>query len=251
MAAVEITIQDRIARVTLDRPPLNVVDLGMARELRAAFERVAATPGLCALVLAARGRMFSAGVDVRDHLPDRGAEMIRSFDRACLALFELELPVIAAVHGDALGGGAELLLACDLVFASWRVRIGFPEIGLGVFPPIAALVLPGRIGAQRAADLVLTGRRINVWEAERMGLVRRARPGRLGHVVRRAAAGFARASAPALRVAKRALRRGAPPTAAELEAVEDLYFDQRLNAPDAIEGLKAFLEKRAPAWPRG
>jgi len=251
MAAVEIVIEERVARVTLDRPPLNVVDLAMARELLAAFERVAVTPGLCALVLAARGRMFSAGVDVRDHLPDRGEEMIRSFDRACLALFDLELPVIAAVQGDALGGGAELLLACDLVFASWRAKIGFPEIALGVFPPIAALVLPRRIGAQRAADLVLTGRRINVWEAERMGLVRRARPGQLGRLVQSAAAGFARASAPALRVAKRALRVSGRPSAAALEAVEKLYFEERLNAPDAIEGLKAFLEKRAPAWPRG
>jgi len=251
MAGVELVIRDRVAHVVLDRPPLNVVDLGMAGALAAVFDGLARERALAAVVLEARGRAFSAGVDVRDHLPDRGAAMIRAFDRACLALFALEPPVVATVTGAALGGGCELLLACDLVNAGEAATFGFPEIALGVFPPVAAVALGARIGAARAADLVLTGRTIAAAEAERIGLVSRVVP-EAGVAAARdeVLARFRSLSPAALRAAKRALALGRPPALAEaVAAAERLYFEERLEAADAIEGLNAFLAKRAPAWP--
>lgn len=250
MAAVVFELKDRVARVILDRPPLNVVDLSAARELVEALERASAERGLSAVVLAARGRAFCAGVDVRDHLPDRGAEMVRTFDRACAVLLEIEAPVVAAVQGAALGGGAELALVCDLVWAAENATFGFPEIKLGVFPPVAAAGLAGVVSAQRAAELVLTGRVIPAAEAERFGLVNRVVPGaELEAAVGTLVGELAALSPAALRVAKRALRLGrARPDARAIEAAENIYLEERLNAPDAIEGLRSFMEKRAPSW---
>jgi cyclohexa-1,5-dienecarbonyl-CoA hydratase len=250
MAAVAFEIRDRVARVVLDRPPLNVVDLATANQLVAALERARREPGLAAIVLAARGRAFCAGVDVRDHLPDRGAEMVRTFDRACSLLLEIEAPVVAAVQGAALGGGAELVMVCDLVWAAAGATFGFPEIKLGVFPPIAAAGLAGVIGARRATEMVLTGRVVPAAEAERIGLVNRVVPdAELEASVESRVAELAALSPAALRAAKRALGLGrARPDARAIEAAEKLYLEERLNAPDAIEGLRSFLEKRAPRW---
>ena len=250
MAAVLVEHAGRVLRVVLDRPPLNVVDLAAAHELVGALERAGRQPGLSAVVLAGRGHAFCAGVDVRDHLPDRGAEMIRTFDRACALLLEIEVPVVAAVQGPALGGGAELALVCDLVWAAESAVFGFPEIKLGVFPPIAAAALAGVVSAQRAAELVLTGRVISAAEAERIGLVNRVLPAaQFEAAVGDLVAQLAALSPDALRVAKRALRLGrARPDAAAIAAAERIYLEERLDAPDAIEGLNAFIEKRAPGW---
>jgi cyclohexa-1,5-dienecarbonyl-CoA hydratase len=252
MAAVAFEIRDRVARVVLDRPPLNVVDLAAAHELVATLERARREPGLAAVVLAARGRAFCAGVDVRDHLPDRGAEMIRTFDRACALLLAIEAPVVAAVQGAALGGGGELVMACDLVWAAAGATFGFPEIRLGVFPPLAAAGLAGLIPAKRAAELVLTGRVIPAAEAERIGFVNRVVPdAELEASVAALTGELAALSPAALRAAKRALALGRTrPDPAALEAAERLYLEERLEAPDAIEGLRSFIEKRPPAWPK-
>src|SRR5437867_11063033 len=134
MGIVQVSLSAGVARVVLDRPPLNVIDLEGARELAGALESLRSRPDLSAVVLAARGRAFSAGVDVRDHLPDRGAAMLSEFHRACRLLLDIEVPVVAAVQGAALGGGCELTLICDLVWASDRASFGQPEIKLGVFP---------------------------------------------------------------------------------------------------------------------
>ena len=253
MAAVAFELEGRVARVVLDRPPLNIVDLTTARELVLALEHAKRETGLSAVVLAARGRDFCAGVDVRDHLPDRGAEMIRTFDRACALLLEIGAPVVAAVQGAALGGGAELALVCDLVWAAETATFGFPEIKLGVFPPVAAVGLAGVVSAQRAAELVLTGRILPAAEAERIGLVNRVVPAaELEAAVETLVGELATLSPEALRVAKRALGLGrARPEPQAIAAAEKIYLEERLEAADALEGLHAFMEKRAPAWGRG
>ena len=250
MGAVTFERTGRVARVTLDRPPLNIVDLAAAHELVEALERAQRQSGLSALVLAARGRAFCAGVDVRDHLPDRGAEMIRTFGRACALLLEIETPVVAAVQGAALGGGAELALVSDLVWAADGATFGFPEIRLGVFPPIAAAALAGAVPASHAAELVLTGRIIPAAEAEHLGLVTRVVPAaELETAVASLVDQLAALSPEALRVAKRALRLGrGRPEARALEEAERIYLEERLQAADAVEGLNAFLEKRPPSW---
>jgi len=248
--AVRLELNDRVATVVLDHPPLNVVDLATARELNETLARVAASGDAGVLVLEARGRAFSAGVDVRDHLPDRGAAMLREFDRACAALLDLAIPTIAVVQGAALGGGCELTLVCDLVVASTAAEFALPEIKLGVFPPVAAVMLPRMIPSHLAAEMILSGRRLSAEEARAAGLVNHlAIPDQLHQVAGGLVSQLLALSPGSLRIAKRAMALSrARVTAAEIEAAERLYLETLLHDPDAIEGLEAFLEKRPPEW---
>jgi len=247
---VRVAREGRIARVVLDRPPLNVIDLATAGELAAAFESVAAHADLCAVLIEARGRAFSAGVDVRDHLPDRGAAMLHEFHRACLALAAVEAPTIAVVHAAALGGGCELTLMCDLVLAGDSATFGQPEIKLGVFPPLAAVALPRIVPPHIAAELVLTGRGLTAHEAERVGLVNRVvHDNALAAAAEKLAHTLAALSPSSLRLTKQALAMSRRrPTAVEIEESERFYVESLMNTPDAIEGLEAFMAKRAPVW---
>jgi cyclohexa-1,5-dienecarbonyl-CoA hydratase len=249
VSAVRFEVDDRVGRVTLERPPLNVIDLGVARELAAVLDEAGRRDDLVGVVLAAAGKVFCAGVDVRDHLPDRGAQMLAAFHAACERLHALPCPVVAAVHGAALGGGCELTLVCDIVVASTRATFAQPEIKLGVFPPLAAVALPGA-APRLAADLVLTGRSLTAAEAYAAGLVTRLAepeqfPAALDQLV-----GELRALSPAsLRLTKQALRVARPPVDfAAVAAAERLYVERLMHSPDAVEGLTAFLEKRPPAW---
>ena len=250
MPYVHVTVDGGLARVELDRPPLNVIDLEAARELAAAIEDLAGRGDVAVIALAGRGRAFCAGVDVRDHLPDRGADMLRAFHRACLALIESPQPSVAIVPGAALGGGCELTLCCDLVVASQRATFGQPEIRLGVFPPLAAVALPRMIPSHRASDLLLTGRIVGAEEAARIGLVNRVvAEAELEAAARATIAELLALSPASLRVTREVMR-GARvrPTAEEIAGAERVYLERLMHSPDAVEGLTAFMEKRPPRW---
>jgi cyclohexa-1,5-dienecarbonyl-CoA hydratase len=250
MGVVDVMVTDGVARVVLNRPPVNVLDLGAARALADALEEVKGRTDLAAVVLVGHGKAFCAGVDVRDHLPDRGAEMIREFHRACGVLLEIDAPVVAMVHGAALGGGCELALLCDVVVAATAATFGVPEIKLGVFPPVAAVALARITSPQLASEMVLSGRTLTAAEAERAGIVNRVTPeAELEYAVNALARTFRSLSHRSLRVAKRALRLSRQrPTPEEIAESERLYLDELLHDPDAIEGLQAFLDKRPPQW---
>jgi len=253
MALVDVQVAKGVARVVLDRPPLNVIDLGMAGTLAEALEDVRSRPGLSLLLLEARGKAFCAGVDVRDHLPDRGEEMLHEFHRICRLLLEMECVVVAAVQGPALGGGCELVQVCDLAVASSRAVFGQPEIKLGVFPPVAAVALPRIVPPQIARDMLFTGRILSAEEARQAGLVSRvAEEKEFPAVVEKLVGEIGSLSASSVRLTKRAIRRaGNRIEPAEIDAAERFYVEELMNTPDAIEGLKAFLEKRLPAWTQG
>jgi len=237
-----------VGRVTLDRPPLNILSIGMLRELLSALKEAATEHSLKALVVRAKGKMFSAGVDVADHTAEKVAEMISLFDRTCVSLAEFPAPTIAVVQGSALGGGCELVACCDLVIASEEARFGQPEIQLGVFPPIAAIRLPRQIGARRAAEILLTGELFDAAEAARIGLINRAVPAsELEGAAEELVHKLGSLSAAALRACKQATRLGADEWLG-LEAVERLYLEKLMATQDAQEGLAAFLEKRRPVW---
>lgn len=250
MASVHWTIEGGVARLELDRPPVNVLDLGAAQELAAAVEEIGRRRDAHVIALSARGRAFCAGVDVRDHLPDRGAEMLHAFHRACVGLLQAPQPVVAIVHGAALGGGCELTLVCDVVIASRAASFGQPEIRLGVFPPLAAVALPRMIPPHHASELLLTGRIVNAEEAARLGLVSRVVEESELAAAARETVDALRAHSPAsLRLTKQALALSrSKPTAAEIEEAERFYVERLMNTPDAIEGLQAFLDKRTPQW---
>jgi cyclohexa-1,5-dienecarbonyl-CoA hydratase len=249
--AIRVVTGSGMRRITLANPPLNVLTTAMLNELADAVNAVDADTHAKVLLLAGEGpRAFCAGVDVADHTPDRVHEMIHAFARAVAAILDAKVPVVAALNGAALGGGFELALACDIVLARDGVSIGQPEIRLGVFPPVAAVLLPRLVGRQIALDLILTGRMIHAEEARALGLVAATFPAKsfdddVAQYVHR----MADLSAPVLRLAKRAVNAGAERTLAQaLREGDRIYLEELMALHDPHEGLAAFREKRVPVW---
>lgn len=239
-----------VARLTLVRPPLNVLTIPMMDDLNSALDEAAGRSAIKAVLLEAEGKAFSAGVDVEDHMGDRVKPMLEAFHGIFRRLHALDCPTVAAVQGAALGGGAELAAFCDLVIASESATIGQPEIRVGVFPPIAALHYPVRVGQARALQLLLSGQVIGAAEALRIGLVDRvAPPDKLAETVEAELARFTAQSAAVLRLTKRAVREASGASfELVLSRLEDLYQHELMATEDAHEGLKAFAEKRRPVW---
>src|SRR6195256_63213 len=170
---IKFTIDERVARITFARPPLNVFDIAMMREISEALKGCLPQRDLAAIVFdaAADTRAFSAGVAVEEHVAETIYQMLESFHAIFRNLELLAKPTIAVVDGGALGGGCELVAGCDIVIASDRARFGQPEIKLGVFPPVACVLLPLIIGDKRAREMILTGELIDAAHAARLGLV--------------------------------------------------------------------------------
>ena len=243
-------VREGVGTLTLKRPPLNVINLAMIRELASALSAAARDESLRVLVVRAEGKLFSAGVDVADHTADKVGEMIPQFDRVCTTLADFPTPTVAVVHGHALGGGCELVLCCDLIVAAEGANFGQPEIKLATIAPVAALRLPGLVGYRRAAELLFTGEAIGAVEAARIGLVNRAVPaGELDQAAEQVVGKLLALSGAALRVCKRAARLGDDGwSARSLPAAEKLYLEDLMSTADAREGVASFIEKRSPAW---
>ncbi|MFQ5671026.1 MAG: enoyl-CoA hydratase/isomerase family protein [Acidobacteriota bacterium] len=239
----------RVSRVILSRPPVNVLDLAMIRDLHSAFQR-AASSDPAVIVLGAEGRAFSAGVDIADHTEDRVAGMLESFHAVFKIMASLPAPLVAAVQGAALGGGCELVAACDLVVAAASATFGQPEIRVGVFPPVAAVELQALLGPRRAAEMILTGESLDAREALAAGLVNRVYPDETFAACAEEFIGsVSRHSRPVLALAKQALRLGrGRPLAAALPDIEAIYLHQLMALADAREGLQAFMDKRPPRY---
>src|ERR1041384_440604 len=169
---IKFAIADRAARITFSRPPLNVLNIAMMNEMGEALNECSQKLDLVAIVFdAAEGsRAFSAGVAVEEHVPETIVEMLDSFHNIFRKLNRISRPVIAVVDGAALGGGCELVAACDIVIASERAKFGQPEIKLGVFPPVAAVLLPRIVGDKKAREMILLGEGIEAAEALRYGV---------------------------------------------------------------------------------
>lgn len=242
-------IQDGVAFLTLDRPPLNVMHIAMLQQLESALDQLVHEPSARVLVLNAAGKVFSAGVDVADHTSDKVGYMIPLVDRVCQVLAEFPIPTIAAVQGHALGGGCELVLCCDLAFMAEGASIGQPEIQLAALAPVAALRLPYLIGYRAAADMMFTGRRLSAQEAHLLGLVNAVVPqDQVGTRVEETARQLAKLSRAALSLVKQALHLGYGEWTKSMPEMEQLYLQELMSTADAHEGLVAFMEKRSPRW---
>ena len=249
---IRFKIDDRVARVTFARPPVNIFNIAMMREINDALNQCAQQRELVAIVFdaAADCRAFSAGVAVEEHVEETIFQMLDSFHAIFRSLEQLARPTIAVIDGPALGGGCELVAACDIAIASERARFGQPEIKLGVFPPVAAVLLPRLIGDKRARELILTGELIEAAEAARLGLVNYVVPGNeLKQKTSELLSRLRNLSAAALELTKRAidLGRGRSLDTA-LKEVEDMYLHELMKTHDATEGINAFIEKRKPEW---
>jgi cyclohexa-1,5-dienecarbonyl-CoA hydratase len=250
MSFLRTSTEDGVATLTLDHPPLNILTRAVMTELREELARLAREPALRVLCLAAAGRDFSAGADVREHLPPEYAELIPEVAETMEALAAFPLPVIAAVQGRCLGGGFELAQAADLIVAGESASFGQPEIALGVTAPFASVLLPRRAVWGAAAELLFTGDPIPAARARELGIVQRVVPDdSLAAESRALALRCACHSAPALRATKQTLRSAAAlPVAEGLRVAADLYVRDLMRAEDPIEGLRAFLEKRPAVW---
>ena len=246
MSTVRAERDGPVLHVILDRPPLNVLTIAMMGELRDALGGIRDAR---VVTIRGEGKGFSAGVDVREHLPETIGAMLAAFRGMATAVLQCPTPVVAQVHGPCLGGGMELAMAADLAYAADTATFGQPEIQLGVFPPFAAALYPAWFGRGRAAELVLLGDRMTAQDAFARGLIAAVVPeADLAPKVEAVCAKLAAHSPSSLRLAREALRLGGSQGPAALPAVEALYRDRLMKTEDAREGLAAFLEKRSPKW---
>jgi len=240
---ISVTSDEHAHRITLQDPPLNILDIAMLEELRDAIAGIESNRH--ALILDAAGeKAFSAGASVHDHLGDRVATMLERFHDCFRLLAKLDLVTVALVRGAALGGGCELAMACDFVLATDRATFGQPEINLGVFPPVAAYQLSRLTSPRKGLQLLLTGETIDARTALSLGLVNAVVDDFEPWLEK-----LYKQSASSLRFAKKAFRLAQSADFEErLAATERLYLDELMRTSDANEGLNAFVEKRKPAW---
>lgn len=238
-----------LLRVRLARPKANILDAAMCAALTEAFDHHLGQANLRGVILDADGPHFSFGASVEEHLPDQCAAMLKGFHGLLLKMLAAPVPILVAIRGQCLGGGLELACAGSLLFAEPGAMLGQPEISLAVFAPAASCLLPLRIGQARAEDLLLSGRSVGAEAALGMGLVNAVADDPEAAAVEYFETHLAPKSASALRHAVRAARMGEiGPIKKKLAAVEEFYLDQLMKTHDAVEGLNAFLEKRAAQW---
>jgi cyclohexa-1,5-dienecarbonyl-CoA hydratase len=244
-----IRIERKEAQTTLwlQHPPLNVLNIPMIDEVTQALSEIHSDPGTRLLILRGAGQCFSAGMDIADHLPEHVRTMLEKTHQMMKLLAQMDIPVISLIHGSAFGGGLELAVLSDFVYAVDGCKMGVPEINLGVFPPLAVAYLEKLIGVRKATDLILTGRTILPEEAARIGLINgvfgdQEFENRLEEV----AADLLSLSRAAVSSTKKALRKSSLWN--RLTEVEDVYLNELMMKEDPTEGLKAFLEKRKPNW---
>ena len=239
-----------MGRIRLTHPPLNVLDIPLMREMAVALTELEARADISVIVFEGDARAFSAGVDVKAHIPELVAEMLASFHSVIRMVVSSRKVTIAVVRGACLGGGAELALVCDMVYTARDASWGFPEIKLGCYPPVAAVALPALIGQKRASELILTGRQISGDEAVAIGLANRsARDEELDGIVQETLRELRELSPAALAHAKKAIYGwDAIHFDKGLARAEKIYFEELISTPDAREGIMAFLEKRPPKW---
>ncbi len=222
-------------------------------DLEQIFDDLAECRDLKAVVFSGDGATFSFGASVQEHLPEQIGDTLVKLHALLRRIADLPAPTIAAVRGRCLGGGLELALACDLIVAEETALLGCPEIQLGVFPPAASALLPLRVGNGQAAELILSGASIDGKSAKLIGLVNRtATPGHLETAVADLLASeILQRPVAALRCAARAVRRSTVRALQEdLPELERMYLEELAGDPDAVEGIRAFLEKRTPHWHR-
>ena len=246
---INAELRPPVARVTLQNPPLNVIDVRMMEELRAALEQIEARAEISTIVFAGSERAFSSGVEIAEHTADKIRNTLAAFHSVIRSVVASRKLTIASVRRHCLGGGAELALVCDIAFASPDSVWGFPEIKLACYPPVASVALSAIVGQKLAAEMVLTGRTLNGQEALAAGLVNGVAddPETL---VEECMQRVSQLSTAALAVAKKAfyawdaihLDKG-------LARAEQIYFDELMKTSDAQEGIAAHLAHRRPAWP--
>ncbi len=250
LARLAVDINAPVARIALHHAPLNVIDIPMMEELAQTLAEIELHADVSTIVLSGEGKAFSVGVDVAAHTPEKVESMLAKFHAVVRALIATKKVTIAAVHGHCFGGGAELAMVCDLVYTTESAQWGFPEIKLGCYPPVACTALAALVGQKRASELILTGRIITGEEAAEIGLANHAVPNeKLATALDECLEHLRNLSPAALAVTKKALYAwDAMHFDKGLARAEKIYLEELMKTADAQEGIRAFMEKRAPRW---
>lgn len=249
---VSFTHENSIARIILNDGKGNVLDHIMIEELQMLLESFKKSPEIKLITFEGAGKHFSFGASVEEHQKEFAEAMIRQFHQLFYLLRDLSIPTAAKISGQCLGGGLELALMCNFMFANKTAMLGQPEIALGVFAPPASIILPEKIGLTRAEDLLLTGKIINAEEAKNIGLVNEIFENKEAldagiekwkddYIIPR--------SASSLRLAVKATRIKFNHLLTNfLPQLEYIYINQLMETHDANEGINSFLAKRKPVW---
>ncbi len=243
--------KEGIAKLTINRPPVNVIDFATLLEINTALEELKKDEETKVLLIRGSGnKAFCAGVEVKDHLGDKMPRMMREFGRLFSLLRSLGKPSIAVVNGVALGGGCELVAGCDMAIASEKAELGQPEIKLGGLAPAAAVLFPRIMGEKKSFELVLAGDNISAKEAERIGLVNKVvAEEALDRTAEETARKFLGKSSLSLRLVRDAVYQCAD--IADFDKAVQKATELGIKTwgtEDGQEGLKSFLEKRKPVW---
>lgn len=239
----------KLLRLRLDMPKANIVDAAMIAALDVALKEHQANSDIAAVLLDASGPHFSFGASVEEHMPESCGAMLAALHALVRTMLENPVPILVAINGQCLGGGLEVALAGNLLFASDSANLGQPEMLLGVFAPAASCLLPERIGQSRAEDLLYSGRAVKGEEALAMGLIDFLADDPEAAALEYFDKHLAKKSASSLRFAVKAARLGYNARMiAKLDEVERLYLEELMSTHDAVEGLNAFVAKRPAKW---
>jgi len=248
-----LSVEGEIGILTINRPKaLNALNIETLQDIQMAIREIKEDPALRVLILTGAGeKAFVAGADIsemRGMSPIEAVNFSRKGHQTLDMIQDLDRPVIAAVNGFALGGGTEIAIACDFIYASENARFGQPEVTLGIFPGFGGTQrLPRLIGKGRAKELILTGKMITAQEAFQMGIVNKICPqGSLMEETKKVAAQIASNGTVAVRLAKMLVDSGLNMDLAEACAFESYAFGIGFATEDQKEGMAAFLEKRKP-----
>ena len=241
-----------VAQIILNDAPGNVLDHIMMEEIQETLNSFKNAPQLKLIIFEGTGKHFSFGASVEEHTKELAATMLRGFHQLFYTLRDLSIPTMAKISGQCLGGGLELAIMCNFLFADKTAKFGQPEIILGVFPPPASIILPEKIGLARAEDLIITGKTITADEAKNIGLINEVFEDKNAleeGVAKWIETYIVPKSASSLRFAVKAARIKFNHIFTNfLPQLETLYVNNLMETRDANEGINSFLEKRKPVW---
>lgn len=247
---IVVEFKSNAAHIAFKNPPLNVIDILMMEELLTAIREAEQRPQINAIIFKGEGKCFSAGVEIAIHTPEKIQEMLSKFHAVILAIARSPKISIANVHGNCLGGGAELAMVCDVVYTTFDAIWGFPEIKLACYPPVACAALASLIGQKRATELIVTGDTFTGSDAADMGLATLSGSREeLEQKTTELLTKLSKLSAAALAVTKKAiytwdclhLDKG-------IARAEKIYLEDLMKTEDTKEGVAAWTEKRDPKW---
>jgi cyclohexa-1,5-dienecarbonyl-CoA hydratase len=247
---VKVRVEDAVARLTLDRPDHNLLNEQMLAELAAGINLLGERNQVKLIVLESAGKAFCGGIELGEYSQRRVFQLLDAFHGAFSAMLDTSKPVLVVVNGPAFGGGAELAALGDLVIATPKARFAQPEIKLGVFPPLAAAILPYILGPKQAIELVLTGETMSAERARELGLVNWLVPeNELQKKVEEVIAKVTAQSGPVLTMAKKAIlgSLGMPLRDGVRNSMK-VFLNELADLEDSQEGVRALVEKRAPKW---